>query len=67
MKWVLKIYCKMIGHRIFTIVITVATVLYWYFAVIGALKIKTRLDTVKILPKDSAMQAPNQILNDIGL
>ncbi|VDD85922.1 unnamed protein product [Enterobius vermicularis] len=65
MKWVLKIYCKMIGHRIFTIVITVATVLYWYFAVIGALKIKTRLDTVKILPKDSAMQAPNQILNDI--
>uniref|UniRef100_A0A0N5B0M8 SSD domain-containing protein n=1 Tax=Syphacia muris TaxID=451379 RepID=A0A0N5B0M8_9BILA len=64
-KYLLKKYCKMIGHWSFSIVLLIVTVIYWYFAIIGALKIKTRLDTVKILPKDSPMQAPNQILNDI--
>ncbi|KHN73964.1 Patched domain-containing protein 3 [Toxocara canis] len=65
MKCVLKYYCRIIGHRIFTIALIGATVIYWYFAILGALTIKTRLDTVKILPKDSPIQAPNRILNDI--
>lgn len=65
MKWVLRVYCRIIGHRLFTVSLVGATIVYWYFAVLGALNIKTRLDTVKILPKDSPIQAPNRILNDI--
>uniref|UniRef100_A0A9J2Q5W8 SSD domain-containing protein n=1 Tax=Ascaris lumbricoides TaxID=6252 RepID=A0A9J2Q5W8_ASCLU len=65
MKCVLKYYCRIIGHRVFTIILIGATVIYWYFAFLGALTIKTRLDTVKILPKDSPIQVPNRILNDI--
>lgn len=67
MKYVLKYYCRIIGHRAFTIVLIGATFVYWYSAFLGALTIKTRLDTVKILPKDSPIQAPNRILNDISL
>lgn len=67
MKCVLKYYCRIIGHRVFTIILIGATVIYWYFAFLGALTIKTRLDTVKILPKDSPIQVPNRILNDISM
>lgn len=65
MKWILRIYCRMLEHRCFAAVLTLAVFVYWYFAIIGALNIKTRLDTVKILPKDSPIQAPNRILSDI--
>uniref|UniRef100_A0A914ZN15 SSD domain-containing protein n=1 Tax=Parascaris univalens TaxID=6257 RepID=A0A914ZN15_PARUN len=65
MKCILKYYCRIIGHRIFTIVLIGALVIYWYFAFLGALTIKTRLDTVKILPRDSPIQMPNRILNNI--
>lgn len=66
MQWLLKFYCRVIAHRLFTIFILVAVAIYWYFAIVGALMIKTRLDTEKILPKDSPIQAPNKILNDIS-
>ncbi|VDN32745.1 unnamed protein product [Gongylonema pulchrum] len=65
MNWVLKMYCRILEHRCFTVFLAVALVAYWYFAIIGALNIKTRLDTAKILPKDSPIQAPNRILSDI--
>ncbi|VDK66869.1 unnamed protein product [Onchocerca ochengi] len=65
MKWVLKMYCRILEHRCFMVLLFVAVLIYWYFAIIGALKIKTRLDTVKILPRDSPIQKPNQLLNDI--
>ncbi|VDK25146.1 unnamed protein product [Anisakis simplex] len=65
MRCVLIYYCRLIGHRLFTIVLTGALITYWYFAILGALTIKTRLDTVKILPKNSPIQAPNRILSDI--
>uniref|UniRef100_A0A915Q2L6 SSD domain-containing protein n=1 Tax=Setaria digitata TaxID=48799 RepID=A0A915Q2L6_9BILA len=65
MKWILRIYCRILEHRCFTIFLAIAVITYWYFAIIGALNIKTRLDTVKILPRDSPIQTPNRILNDI--
>ncbi|KAM3728002.1 Patched-related protein [Dirofilaria immitis] len=65
MKWILRMYCRMLEHRCFTVFLFVAVLVYWYFAIIGALSIKTRLDTVKILPRDSPIQRPNRILNEI--
>uniref|UniRef100_A0A1I7VPP3 SSD domain-containing protein n=2 Tax=Loa loa TaxID=7209 RepID=A0A1I7VPP3_LOALO len=65
MKWILRMYCHILENRCFTVFLSIAVVIYWYFAIIGALNIKTRLDTVKILPRDSPIQRPNRILNDI--
>lgn len=65
MKWILRMYCRILEHRCFTIFLSIAVIIYWYFSIIGALNIKTRLDTVKILPRDSPIQRPNRILNDI--
>ncbi|KAL3990149.1 Patched family protein [Acanthocheilonema viteae] len=65
MKWILRMYCRILEHRCFTLFLFIAVLIYWYFAIIGALNIKTRLDTVKILPRDSPIQRPNRILNDI--
>ncbi|CAI4224901.1 unnamed protein product [Auanema sp. JU1783] len=62
---VLRFYCKLIGHRAFMIFIIGATVVYWYFGIIGIMNIKTRLDAVKILPRDSPIQRPNYILTNI--
>ncbi|VDN02925.1 unnamed protein product [Thelazia callipaeda] len=64
-RWVLKMYCRVLGHRFFTAFLMIAVIVYWYFAIIGALNIRTRLDTVKILPQDSPLQAPNRILSEI--
>ncbi|KAF8384299.1 ptr-5, partial [Pristionchus pacificus] len=62
---ILTLYCKLIGHKMFTIAIVTATCVYWYFGIIGLMSIKTRLDAVKILPKDSPIQKPNHILTNI--
>uniref|UniRef100_A0A1I8ALK1 SSD domain-containing protein n=1 Tax=Steinernema glaseri TaxID=37863 RepID=A0A1I8ALK1_9BILA len=64
MKWILKMYCRIIANRAFTAALIVAVVVYWYFAIYGALNIQVRLDAVKILPKDSPIQKPNQLLTD---
>ncbi|GMT33947.1 hypothetical protein PFISCL1PPCAC_25244, partial [Pristionchus fissidentatus] len=62
---ILNCYCRLIGHRMFTIGIVAATCIYWYFGIVGIMNIKTRLDAVKILPKDSPIQKPNHILTNI--
>ncbi|PAV64924.1 hypothetical protein WR25_10558 isoform B [Diploscapter pachys] len=62
---ILRIYCRLIGHRIFTICIVSATCVYWYFGIIGLMNMKTRLDVAKILPKNSPLQQPNYILTHI--
>uniref|UniRef100_A0A7E4ZUE0 SSD domain-containing protein n=1 Tax=Panagrellus redivivus TaxID=6233 RepID=A0A7E4ZUE0_PANRE len=61
---VLHVYCKIIGHRIFTGLLVIAVGTYWYFAVYGAMAIQTRLDSQKILPKDSPIQKPNKVLHE---
>lgn len=60
-------YCRILENRGFTVFVLISMIIYWYFSIIGALKIKTRLDTVKILPPDSPIQRPNRILNEIGI
>ena len=65
-QWILKQYCKVIGHRVFSMILLAATATYWYFAIYGTLNIQTRLDSEKILPRDSPIQKPNKILNDIS-
>ncbi|VDM53760.1 unnamed protein product [Angiostrongylus costaricensis] len=61
----LHYYCCLLGHKVFISFVVAATFVYWYFAIIGILEIKTRLDTVKILPKNSPLQRPNYILSNI--
>ncbi|CAJ0953427.1 unnamed protein product, partial [Mesorhabditis belari] len=62
---VLKLYCKLLNNRLFNILIIGATVCYWYFGIIGLMNIQTRLDAVKILPKNSPLQKPNHLLSNI--
>ncbi|CAJ0562984.1 unnamed protein product, partial [Mesorhabditis spiculigera] len=62
---VLRLYCGLLNNRFFVLLVLTATVCYWYFGIVGLLKIQTRLDTVKILPKDSPLQKPNHLLSNI--
>ncbi|KAK0405140.1 hypothetical protein QR680_017819 [Steinernema hermaphroditum] len=64
MQCILRLYCRIIANRAFTAALIVAVVVYWYFAIYGALNIQVRLDAVKILPKNSPIQKPNQLLTE---
>ncbi|TKR58407.1 hypothetical protein L596_029855 [Steinernema carpocapsae] len=64
MQAILRFYCRIIANRAFTVTLIGAVVVYWYFAIYGALNIQVRLDAVKILPKDSPIQKPNQLLTE---
>lgn len=65
-KYILKLYCRLLTDRRFAIVLGVLVVIYWYFAIVGALRIETKLDTKKILPKDSPLQRPNELLGGVS-
>lgn len=65
-KKILRMYCKLISNKLFTLLIISGTVVYWYFGIVGILNCKTRLDAAKILPRDSPIQEPNHILSTIG-
>uniref|UniRef100_A0A914Q133 SSD domain-containing protein n=1 Tax=Panagrolaimus davidi TaxID=227884 RepID=A0A914Q133_9BILA len=60
----LRKYCKLISNRLFSILLLICTLIYWYFAISGILSIQTRLDSAKILPPDSPMQESNKIVNE---
>lgn len=62
----LRIYCKVILNRFAAFAIFSSVLVYWYFGIIGVANIETRLDAVKILPKDSPIQKTNHILSNIG-
>ncbi|ULT80262.1 hypothetical protein L3Y34_010676 [Caenorhabditis briggsae] len=61
----INIYCKILSHKLFAVVVMVGTGIYWYFAIYGLMTMKTRLDAVKILPKDSPLQRPNLVLTNL--
>lgn len=43
----------------------VFTIIYWIFAIFGTLSMSAKLDTEKILPKDSPIQEPNRIISNM--
>ncbi|CAB3400636.1 unnamed protein product [Caenorhabditis bovis] len=64
-KKTIKIYCKLLASKFFCALVITGTFVYWYFAIYGLMTMKTRLDAVKILPKDSPLQRPNQVLTNL--
>ncbi|EFO97335.1 CRE-PTR-5 protein [Caenorhabditis remanei] len=61
----INIYCKILSHKVFAVFVMLGTACYWYFAIYGLMTMKTRLDAVKILPKDSPLQRPNLVLTNL--
>lgn len=59
-------YCRIVSRRSFFFLLCAVMSVYWVMALIGTVKIKTRLDTQKILPSDSPLQKTSQILDNIG-
>ncbi|CCD67927.1 SSD domain-containing protein [Caenorhabditis elegans] len=61
----INVYCKILSNKFFAVVVMLGTAIYWYFAIYGLMTMKTRLDAVKILPKDSPLQRPNLVLTNL--
>uniref|UniRef100_A0A8R1I1V8 SSD domain-containing protein n=1 Tax=Caenorhabditis japonica TaxID=281687 RepID=A0A8R1I1V8_CAEJA len=61
----INFYCKILSNKFFAVTVMLGTVCYWYFAIYGLMTMKTRLDAVKILPKDSPLQRPNLVLTNL--
>ncbi|MCP9259988.1 Patched domain-containing protein 3 [Dirofilaria immitis] len=52
----LKCYCHLITSKLFAVLAFIGILIYWSFAIIGAMNIDTRLDVEKLLPKNSSLQ-----------
>ncbi|KAK0394459.1 hypothetical protein QR680_000749 [Steinernema hermaphroditum] len=59
----LRLYCQLLGHKFFALVLLLGSLVYWYFAIWGTLNINTKLDTEKILPADSPIQEPHRVMS----
>lgn len=44
----------------------IGILVYWFFGVIGAMNIETRLDVEKLLPKNSPLQEANAMISTTG-
>lgn len=44
----------------------IGILIYWFFGVIGAMNIETRLDVEKLLPKNSPLQEANAMISTTG-
>lgn len=60
----LKCYCCMIMSKPFGVLAFLGILVYWYFGIIGALNIETRLDVEKLLPRNSPLQEANAIISN---
>uniref|UniRef100_A0A0K0DTA2 SSD domain-containing protein n=1 Tax=Strongyloides stercoralis TaxID=6248 RepID=A0A0K0DTA2_STRER len=56
------IYYNIISNPWFAIFLLIGSGIYWYFAIMGTLNIQSRLDTEKILPKDSPLVEPHKLI-----
>uniref|UniRef100_A0A0R3S1T8 SSD domain-containing protein n=1 Tax=Elaeophora elaphi TaxID=1147741 RepID=A0A0R3S1T8_9BILA len=59
----LKCYCRLITSKLFGVLAFIGIVIYWFFGVIGAMNIETRLDVEKLLPKNSPLQEANAMIS----
>ncbi|VDK44810.1 unnamed protein product [Anisakis simplex] len=62
---VLKMYTWIISQKVFSIVLLLGTLVYWYFGIMGTLNIKTRLDVERLLPRNSPLQEANSIVSNL--
>uniref|UniRef100_A0A915PGG3 SSD domain-containing protein n=1 Tax=Setaria digitata TaxID=48799 RepID=A0A915PGG3_9BILA len=60
----LKCYCRLITSKLFGVLAFIGILIYWFFGVIGAMNIETRLDVEKLLPKNSPLQEANALISD---
>uniref|UniRef100_A0A183FPT3 SSD domain-containing protein n=1 Tax=Heligmosomoides polygyrus TaxID=6339 RepID=A0A183FPT3_HELPZ len=59
---ILRVHCAIISRVEIAILVLVLTLLYWYYSFQGVMNIDVRLDSEKILPKDSKLHEPNSLL-----
>uniref|UniRef100_A0A183C6X1 SSD domain-containing protein n=1 Tax=Globodera pallida TaxID=36090 RepID=A0A183C6X1_GLOPA len=56
-------YCDLLTSRLFGSMLLVGVLVYWYFALTGTLNINAKLDTEKILPRNSPLLEPHQLIS----
>ncbi|VDO22115.1 unnamed protein product [Haemonchus placei] len=64
---VVRIHCKILSKKIPAGLIFVVLFIYWYFAITGVIKMKSRLDAAKILPLDSPLHRAYSLLEKYGI
>ncbi|KAL3071140.1 hypothetical protein niasHT_033120 [Heterodera trifolii] len=57
------LYCDLLTNRCFGCVLLVGVLFYWYFALTGTLSINAKLDTEKILPRNSPLLEPHRLIS----
>ncbi|PIO59184.1 hypothetical protein TELCIR_19361, partial [Teladorsagia circumcincta] len=62
---VLRGYSCVLADRRTALVLFLGTLVYWYFGIMGTIKITAKLDTEKILPKDTPIHRPNRLVENI--
>ncbi|KAK6105478.1 Patched family protein [Brugia pahangi] len=65
LNFTLKCYCRLITSKLFCVLAFIGILIYWFFGIIGAMNIETRLDVEKLLPKNSPLQEANAMISAI--
>ncbi|EYC38193.1 hypothetical protein Y032_0735g1936 [Ancylostoma ceylanicum] len=63
-RFVFRVHCNIVSREYIAVFILIATLFYWYYSFNGIFSMKTSLDSVKILPKDSLLHKPNSLLTN---
>uniref|UniRef100_A0A1I7WTD2 SSD domain-containing protein n=1 Tax=Heterorhabditis bacteriophora TaxID=37862 RepID=A0A1I7WTD2_HETBA len=62
---ILHILSRALSDRRVAIFLFLGTLVYWYFGVMGTISMTAKLDTEKILPKDTPILRPNNFMENI--
>nr|CDJ81753.1 Patched domain containing protein [Haemonchus contortus] len=62
---VLRGYSCVLTDRRVALALLTGTIVYWYFGIMGTISITAKLDTEKILPKDTPIHRPNRLVENI--
>uniref|UniRef100_A0A158PE29 SSD domain-containing protein n=1 Tax=Angiostrongylus costaricensis TaxID=334426 RepID=A0A158PE29_ANGCS len=58
-------YSRVLSDHRIALLLFIGTLVYWYFGIMGTISITAKLDTEKILPKDTPIHRPNRIIENI--